>query len=181
MLQCDVNKKIIVDYQHGVDHAVTVENTKKSDSSEEEEDIAKAIAKEVGQIKSVKKARRFQSVSTGVNAIIFIKSTLSKDNLNELVHCILSDIEKTKVKKARCGKKSWNKKYLSTFRINSTNPDVVWLFRSFERLVPVTEICHADIESIRKTVTEAFLPEFNDDKNAPVKVRLPAIYIYIFW
>ena len=43
----------------------------------------------------------------------------------------------------------------------------------------MTEICHADIESIRKTVTEAFLPEFNDDKNAPVKVRLPAIYIYI--
>ena len=104
MLQRDVNKKIILDYQHGVDHAVIVENTEKSDSSEEE-DIAKAIAKEVDQIKSVKKARRFQGVSTGVNAILFIKSTLSKGNLNELVHSILSDIEKTKVKKARCSKK----------------------------------------------------------------------------
>lgn len=99
VLHWDVGKKLTVDYQHGDEKKIIVENNKESESSEE--DIEKEIAKEVDQIKNVKKERRFQGVSTGVHGIIFIKSTLSNDNLNKLVHYILSDLEKTKEKKSR--------------------------------------------------------------------------------
>jgi hypothetical protein len=40
-------------------------------------------------------------IPTGVNAILFVRATLSKEDLNELVHCILSDIAKTKQNKVR--------------------------------------------------------------------------------
>ena len=35
---------------------------------------------------------------------------------------------------------------------------IILLFRSFQRLVPITNICSADLKSINKTVLENFLP-----------------------
>jgi hypothetical protein len=96
-------KKTVVDYQHG-DGGKTIEYEDIESSSgndEDVDDIEKSIAKEIKQIKSLKESRRFQEIATGVNAVLFIRTTLSKEDLNKLIHCILSDIAKTKQNKAR--------------------------------------------------------------------------------
>ena len=49
---------------------------------------------------------------------------------------------------------------------------VLLSFRNFQRLIPVTEICRANIESIHKTVSEKFLPEFSGHDKAPIKVGI---------
>ena len=96
-------KKVVINYQHG-DGEKIVESEDIESSSENEEnadDIEKAIAKEIKQIKSLKESRRFQEIATGVNAMLFIRTTLSKEDLNKLMQCVLSDIAKTKQNKAR--------------------------------------------------------------------------------
>ena len=95
--------KLVINYQHGDgEKIIEWEDIESSSESEEDiEDVEKAIAKEIKQIKSLKKSRRFQEIPTGVNAILFIRTRLSKEDLNKLIHCILSDIAKTKQNKAR--------------------------------------------------------------------------------
>ena len=95
--------KLVINYQHGDGKKIIEwEDIESSSESEEDiEDVEKAIAKEIKQIKSLKKSRRFQEIPTGVNAILFIRTRLSKEDLNKLIHCILSDIAKTKQNKAR--------------------------------------------------------------------------------
>lgn len=96
-------RKLVINYQHGDgEKIIECEDIESSSESEEDdEDVEKAIAKEIKQIKSLKKSRRFQEIPTGVNAILFIRTMLSKEDLNKLIHCILSDIAKTKQNKAR--------------------------------------------------------------------------------
>ncbi|CAB4043380.1 Hypothetical predicted protein, partial [Paramuricea clavata] len=96
-------KKLVINYQQGDgEKVIEYENIESSSENEEDvdDDIEKAIAKEINQIKNLKKSRRFQGIPTGVNAILFIRTTLSKEDLNKLIHCILSDIAKTKQNKS---------------------------------------------------------------------------------
>ena len=71
------------------------------DSDEEEEDVDKAIAKEVTQIqeRAKSKERRFQAVNSGANNIVFIKTSLP--NPNELFERIVSDLHSKKIPKSR--------------------------------------------------------------------------------
>ncbi|XP_028404432.1 THUMP domain-containing protein 1-like [Dendronephthya gigantea] len=126
-------KRLVINYQHGDGEKIIehVEDQSCSENESDENDIEKTIAKEIKEIKSLKESRRFQEIPTGVNAILFIKTTLSKKDLNKLIQCILSDIAKTGQNKTR----------------------------NFQRLVPITEICAADLESINDTVLKHFLPE----------------------
>ena len=96
-------QRLVINYQHGDgEKIIEYEDIESSSESEEDiDDVEKAIAKEIQQIKSLKKSRRFQEIPTGVNAILFIRTILSKEELNKLVRCILSDIAKTKQNKAR--------------------------------------------------------------------------------
>lgn len=96
-------KRHVINYQHGDGEPISEYEDFGSCSSDEEEveDIEKAIAKEVKQIKSLKNSRRFQEIPTGVNAILFIRTTLPSQDVNKLIHCILSDIAKTNQNKAR--------------------------------------------------------------------------------
>ena len=66
-----------------------------------EEDIESAIAKQVEDIKS-ERHRRFKSVLSGANNVVFIKCSLpeEKDPV-ELVHNILTDIANSATKKTR--------------------------------------------------------------------------------
>ncbi|KAM6166630.1 THUMP domain-containing protein 1 [Erethizon dorsatum] len=69
--------------------------------SEEEDDVEAALKKEVGDIKASteKRLRRFQSVESGANNVVFIR-TLGIEP-EKLVHHILQDVYKTKKRKTR--------------------------------------------------------------------------------
>ncbi|EHB13211.1 THUMP domain-containing protein 1 [Heterocephalus glaber] len=69
--------------------------------SEGEDDVEAALKKEVGDIKASteKRLRRFQSVESGANNVVFIR-TLGIEP-EKLVHHILQDVYKTKKKKTR--------------------------------------------------------------------------------
>lgn len=69
------------------------------DKDEEEESIENALKKEVENIKSKFKERRFKSVKTKVKHVVFVKTTIEEPS--RLVDTIFSDIEKTKLKKTR--------------------------------------------------------------------------------
>lgn len=108
--QCNVDtdtnckdKGLVFNYQYGGSEKIIGHEDNQSCSEDEsnEDDIEKTIAKEVKEIKSLKESRRFQEMPTGVNAVLFIKTTLSKEDLNKLIHCILSDIAKTGQNKTR--------------------------------------------------------------------------------
>ncbi|XP_046848998.1 THUMP domain-containing protein 1-like isoform X2 [Xenia sp. Carnegie-2017] len=122
-------KTMVINYQQG-DGNKTVEHEDIDSGSENDNanDIEKVIAKEIEQISSLKANRRFQHIPTGVRAILFIKTTLSCEDLNRLMHRILCDIAKTKQSKV-----------------------------SFQRLVPITHICQAELKSISKIVDEHYL------------------------
>ncbi|XP_067671104.1 THUMP domain-containing protein 1-like [Haliotis asinina] len=75
--------------------------TGKDASSEEEEDVEKAMARELKAIKEVQQSaeRRFQNTDTHAKNCIFIRTSL--DNPTELHHKIFSDLYEKKVSKAR--------------------------------------------------------------------------------
>ncbi|XP_029432548.1 THUMP domain-containing protein 1 [Rhinatrema bivittatum] len=72
-----------------------------SSESDEEDDVETALKKEVDEIRTSteKNLRRFQSVESGANNVVFIR-TLSVEP-EKLVHHILQDMYTTKKKKAR--------------------------------------------------------------------------------
>ena len=45
-------------------------------------------------------------------------------------------------------------------------------FRSFQRLVPITEICSADLKSISDTVLKRFLPDKDSKGCASVSIDI---------
>ena len=74
------------------------------EEQEEEEDVEKALAREVKEMKDSRHStkRRFQSVHSGANNVIFIKTNLLDDkDPSELIHYILTDIIQTGCRKTR--------------------------------------------------------------------------------
>ena len=71
-------------------------------SGKSEEDVEDALAKEVNELKDTRQEKRFQSVLSGANNVIFIKAHLpdSKDP-TDLVHHILMDMVTTGSRKTR--------------------------------------------------------------------------------
>uniref|UniRef100_K7G0S0 THUMP domain-containing protein 1 n=1 Tax=Pelodiscus sinensis TaxID=13735 RepID=K7G0S0_PELSI len=79
----------------------TDQDNRLSGSEEEEDDVESALKKEVDQIRTSteQKLRRFQSVESGANNVVFIR-TLGVEP-EKLVHHILKDLHTTKKKKTR--------------------------------------------------------------------------------
>ncbi|XP_048763245.1 THUMP domain-containing protein 1-like [Ostrea edulis] len=102
-----------------------------SGDEEEEEDIEKAMMKEVKEIKEAKLAqRRFQNTNTRAKNCIFIRTTLPDPS--QLAHSILSDLSETKVQKSR-------------YAI---------------RLLPISGSCRAEEGEVKKLGKELFTPIF---------------------
>ncbi|XP_054433193.1 THUMP domain-containing protein 1 [Pteronotus mesoamericanus] len=78
-----------------------IDKDQQPSGSEEDDDVEAALKKEVGDIKASMemKLRRFQSVESGANNVVFIR-TLGIEP-EKLVHHILQDMYKTKKKKTR--------------------------------------------------------------------------------
>ncbi|NXN92783.1 THUM1 protein, partial [Rhinopomastus cyanomelas] len=72
-----------------------------SEKEEDEDDVEAALKKEVGQIRASteQKLRRFQSVESGANNVVFIRTQGIEPE--DLVHHILKDMHTTKKKKTR--------------------------------------------------------------------------------
>lgn len=66
---------------------------------EDEDDVDAALKKEVSQLRASSHPRRFQTLDSGANNVIFIRTT--KLEPDKLVHHILSDLHATKKKKSR--------------------------------------------------------------------------------
>ncbi|XP_044836905.1 3'-5' exonuclease eri-1-like isoform X5 [Mauremys mutica] len=103
-----------------------------SGSEEEEDDVEAALKKEVDQIRTSteQKLRRFQSVESGANNVVFIR-TLGVEPEN-LVHHILKDLHTTKKKKTRV----------------------------ILRMLPISGTCKAFVEDMKKYSETFFEPWF---------------------
>ncbi|NXB73723.1 THUM1 protein, partial [Donacobius atricapilla] len=103
-----------------------------SDREEDEDDVEAALKKEVGQIRASteQKLRRFQSVESGANNVVFIRTQgIEPDNL---VHHILKDMHTTKKKKTRV----------------------------ILRMLPISGTCKAFMEDMKKYTETFFEPWF---------------------
>ncbi|XP_075035827.1 THUMP domain-containing protein 1 [Mixophyes fleayi] len=144
LITCNMNERKCVGEAYSLlneygDHLYGAEklcekNDKESGSEDEEDDddIEAALKKEVDQIRSSteKNLRRFQSVESGANNVIFIR-TLNVDP-EKLVHHIIKDLYTTKKKKSR----------------------VIF------RMLPVTGTCKAFPEDLKKYAETFFQPWF---------------------
>ncbi|NXM94899.1 THUM1 protein, partial [Sylvia borin] len=111
------------------DHEETLSG---SDREEDEDDVEAALKKEVGQIRASteQKLRRFQSVESGANNVVFIRTQgIEPENL---VHHILKDMHTTKKKKTRV----------------------------ILRMLPISGTCKAFIEDMKKYTETFFEPWF---------------------
>ncbi|XP_009323108.1 PREDICTED: THUMP domain-containing protein 1 [Pygoscelis adeliae] len=103
-----------------------------SEREEDEDDVEAALKKEVGQIRASteQKLRRFQSVESGANNVVFIRTRgIEPENL---VHHILKDIHATKKKKTRV----------------------------ILRMLPISGTCKAFMEDMKKYTETFFEPWF---------------------
>ncbi|KFQ99776.1 THUMP domain-containing protein 1, partial [Nipponia nippon] len=103
-----------------------------SEREEDEDDVEAALKKEVGQIRASmeQKLRRFQSVESGANNVVFIRTRgIEPENL---VHHILKDMHATKKKKTRV----------------------------ILRMLPISGTCKAFIEDMKKYTETFFEPWF---------------------
>ncbi|CAG8715397.1 13503_t:CDS:2, partial [Dentiscutata heterogama] len=96
-----------------------------------DDDIESAIAKELSQMKRPHTSRRFASIQTGTDCVVFIKTNPPVDPV-QLVHYILTDLNNTKQKKTRFCK----------------------------RLIPITQTCYANINDIKKLAEVVLHPHF---------------------
>lgn len=103
-----------------------------SEEEDDDDDVEAALKKEVDQIRTSteKNLRRFQSIDSGANNVIFIK-TLNVEP-EKLVHHILKDLYATKKKKTRV----------------------------ILRMLPVTGTCKAFPEDLKKYAETFFQPWF---------------------
>ncbi|XP_065707231.2 THUMP domain-containing protein 1 [Patagioenas fasciata] len=103
-----------------------------SEREEDEDDVEAALKKEVGQIRTSteQKLRRFQSVESGANNVVFIRTQgIEPENL---VHHILKDMHATKKKKTRV----------------------------ILRMLPISGTCKAFMEDMKKYAETFFEPWF---------------------
>ncbi|KAK2543767.1 THUMP domain-containing protein 1 [Columba livia] len=103
-----------------------------SEREEDEDDVEAALKKEVGQIRTSteQKLRRFQSVESGANNVVFIRTRgIEPENL---VHHILKDMHATKKKKTRV----------------------------ILRMLPISGTCKAFMEDMKKYAETFFEPWF---------------------
>ncbi|CAM4522367.1 unnamed protein product [Lepidochelys kempii] len=110
----------------------TNQDDRLSGSEEEEDDVEAALKKEVDQIRTSneQKLRRFQSVESGANNVVFIR-TLGVEP-EKLVHHILMDLHTTKKKKTRV----------------------------ILRMLPISGTCKAFMEDMKKYSETFFEPWF---------------------
>ncbi|XP_030068643.1 THUMP domain-containing protein 1 isoform X2 [Microcaecilia unicolor] len=109
-----------------------LEFTDDHSSESDEDDVEAALKKEVDEIRTSteKNLRRFQSVESGANNVVFIR-TLSVEP-EKLVHHILKDMYTTKKKKARV----------------------------ILRMLPFSGTCKAFVEDMKKYAETFFVPWF---------------------
>ncbi|XP_078521218.1 THUMP domain-containing protein 1 [Lissotriton helveticus] len=103
-----------------------------SEKEEEDDDVEAALKKEVDQIRSTteKNCRRFQSIESGANNVIFIRT--HKIEPEKLVHYILKDLYTTKKQKSRV----------------------------ILRMLPFSGTCKAFLEDMKKHAETFFQPWF---------------------
>ncbi|NXG84553.1 THUM1 protein, partial [Stercorarius parasiticus] len=108
------------------------ERLSESEREEDEDDVEAALKKEVGQIRASteQKLRRFQSVESGANNVVFIRTRgIEPENL---VYHILKDMHTTKKKKTRV----------------------------ILRMLPISGTCKAFMEDMKKYAEAFFEPWF---------------------
>ncbi|XP_053936346.1 THUMP domain-containing protein 1 [Cuculus canorus] len=113
-----------------------------SEREEDEDDVEAALKKEVGQIRTLteQKLRRFQSVESGANNVVFIRTQgIEPENL---VHHILKDMHATKKKKTRV----------------------------ILRMLPVSGTCKAFMEDMKKYTETFFEPWFKAPKKGTFQI-----------
>ncbi|RIA92091.1 hypothetical protein C1645_765917 [Glomus cerebriforme] len=103
---------------------------------ESDDDVESSIAKEIAQMKQPRKSRRFSSIQTGTDCVVFIK-TNPPVNPVELVHSILIDLYNTEKKKTRFSM----------------------------RMIPIMKTCHSNMNEIKKMAEEILKPRFHLLKN----------------
>uniref|UniRef100_A0A8C6XXQ8 THUMP domain-containing protein 1 n=1 Tax=Naja naja TaxID=35670 RepID=A0A8C6XXQ8_NAJNA len=112
------------------------------EEEEEEDDAEAALKKEVDQIRTSteQKQRRFQSVESGANNVVFIR-TLGVEP-EKLVHHILKDMHATKKKKTRV----------------------------ILRMLPVSGTCKAFLEDMKQYAETFFEPWFKSPKKGTFQI-----------
>ncbi|KAJ1097151.1 hypothetical protein NDU88_002278 [Pleurodeles waltl] len=117
-----------------------------SEKEEEDDDVEAAIKKEVDQIRSTteKNCRRFQSVESGANNVIFIKT--HKIEPEKLVHYILKDLYTTKKQKSRV----------------------------ILRMLPFSGTCKAFLEDMKKYAETFFQPWFKAPNKGTFQITYKA-------
>ena len=131
-----------------------------SEDGSSDEDVASVLAREVADLKGKQqKERRFQSVVSGAKHVVFIACSPSVQPC-ELVHTLLSDV------------------LAGGQRIS----------RYCQRMLPVVNVCRANISDISKHARIILEPHFHSDHDKIIKVCLctlcacySKIRIYIYY
>ncbi|CAI2162167.1 13809_t:CDS:2 [Funneliformis geosporum] len=126
----------------------TDENPSVDEGGSDKDDVETSIAKEIAQMKQPHKSRRFASIQTGANCVVFIK-TNPPVNPVQLVHSILTDLESN-----------------SYFDYES---------RFTMRLVPIAQTCYANMNDINRMAEEILKPRFYALKDDQQKIRYAVI------
>ncbi|XP_071976615.1 THUMP domain-containing protein 1 [Engystomops pustulosus] len=143
LITCNMNERKCVgeaysllneygDLVYGAEKLCEKEDKLSGSEEEDDDDVEAALKKEVEQIRTSteKNLRRFQSIESGANNVIFIR-TLNVEP-DKLVHSILNDLYTTKKKKTRV----------------------------ILRMLPVTGTCKAFPEDLKKYAETFFQPWF---------------------
>ena len=114
----------------------------------EEDDVAASLAREVADLKGKQQGeRRFQSVSSGARNVLFI-SCSSIIQPCHLVHSLLSGV------------------LAKGERVS----------RYCQRLIPVVNVCHANVSDITKHATDVLEPHFHASPDKIIKVFIVHLY-----
>ena len=109
------------------------------ENEKDTEDVSQSLEKELAELKQTKRARRFQAVQSPSRNVLFIRCN---DDVNpmDLTHRILTDAQ--------------------------TRGELT--VRYCQRLLPVSLVCHASIDDIKRKAPSILDPHFHSSESKPV-------------
>ncbi|KAL7979193.1 hypothetical protein Chor_015217 [Crotalus horridus] len=144
LITCNMNERKCVAEAYSLlgEYGEQLYGPEQEEEEEEEDDAEAALKKEVDQIRTSteQKQRRFQSVESGANNVVFIR-TLGVEP-EKLVHYILKDMHATKKKKTRV----------------------------ILRMLPVSGTCKAFLEDMKRYSETFFEPWFKSPRKGTFQI-----------
>ncbi|CAG8736119.1 7113_t:CDS:2, partial [Funneliformis caledonium] len=147
----------------------TDENPRVDEGGSDKDDVETSIAKEIAQMKRPHKSRRFASIQTGANCVVFIK-TNPPINPVQLVHSILTDLYNSGQKKTRHNHNVDRMELITMIAklvgdqhiVNLDDPELVIIVDVFKSICGMSIL--EDYNKLKKYNIEKIFEELNEKK-----------------